>query len=150
MEKTAQSVKNKIIFVCGKTRSGKTYLSKKLATTLNYDFVEVSSIVKEILSANKRSELVNKPELDFQIIQQIKLLSEQSNILVSGVRQLSIIESFPEAQVLWLHTPQKVREQWFTNDLETRSDDLSLSQIDETDKKLHLSSILEYIFNKDK
>lgn len=145
-----QSVKNKIIFVCGKTRSGKSFLAKKLASTLDYTFVETSSIVKEILSANKRSELVNKPELDQQIVQQLQVLSNQSNVLVSGVRQLSIIESFPEAQILWLHTPQKVREQWFANDLETREDDLNLPQIDETDKKLHLSLILEYIFNKDK
>lgn len=150
MERTVLSVKNKIIFVCGKTRSGKSFISQKLANAMGYMFVETSSIVKSILEANKRSEIVNKPELDNQIVESIRLLADQSDILVSGVRQLTIIEQFPDAQIIWLHTPEHLRQEWFEKDLKTRRDDLTLPQIDETDKKLHLSSIIEYIFTKDK
>ena len=75
------SVKNKIIFVCGKTRSGKSFISQKLAQAMNYQFVEVSSIVKSILETDKRSEIVNKPELDIAITNHLKTLAEQDNLL---------------------------------------------------------------------
>lgn len=144
------SVKNKIIFVCGKTRSGKSFISQKLAQAMDYKFVEVSSIVKSILETDKRSEIVNKPELDIAITNHLKTLAEQDNLLISGVRQSTIIKQFPDAQIIWLHTPDRIRQEWFDRDLEIRKDDLELSQIDEMDKKLQLSSILEYIFDKDK
>jgi len=144
------SVKNKIIFVCGKTRSGKSFVSQKLAQAMNYKFVEVSSIVKSILETDKRSEIVNKPELDIAITNHLKALAEQDNLLISGVRQLTILKQFPDAQIIWLHTPDHIRQEWFDRDLEIRKDDLELSRIDEMDKKLQLSSILEYIFDKDK
>ena len=144
------SVKNKIIFVCGKTRSGKSFISQKLAQAMDYKFVEVSSIVKSILETDKRSEIVNKPELDIAITNHLKILVEQDNLLISGVRQSTIIKQFPDAQIIWLHTPDHIRREWFDRDLEIRKDDLELSQIDEMDKKLQLSSILEYIFDKDK
>lgn len=150
MEKMVPSVKNKILFVCGKTRSGKSFLSRKLAESMNYTFVETSLIVKTILAADKRSEIVERPELDLQIVGHLKFLLTENNLLVSGVRQLSIIEQFPDAQIIWLHTPDHIRQGWFEKDLKNRNDDLTLPQIDETDKKLHLSSILNYIFNKDK
>lgn len=144
------SVKNKVIFVCGKTRSGKSFVSQKLAQAMNYKFVEVSSIVKSILETNKRSEMVNKPELDVAIVDHLKTLVKRDNLLISGVRQSTIIKQFPDAQIVWLHTPDHIRQEWFDRDLEIRKDDLELSQIDEMDKKLQLSSILEYIFDKDK
>lgn len=144
------SAKNKVIFVCGKTRSGKSFVSQKLAQAMNYKFVEVSSIVKSILETDKRSEIVNKPELDIAIANHLKALAEQDNLLISGVRQLTILKQFPDAQIIWLHTPDRIRREWFDRDLEIRKDDLELSQIDEMDKELQLSSILEYIFNKDK
>ena len=117
---------------------------------MNYTFVETSLIVKTILATDKRSKIVERPELDLQIVNHLKFLLIENNLLVSGVRQLSIIEHFPNAQIIWLHTPEHLRQEWFVKDLALRQDDLALSQIDETDKKLHLSSILEYIFNKDK
>lgn len=150
MEKMVPSAKNKVIFVCGKTRSGKSFVSQKLAQAMNYKFVEVSSIVKSILETDKRSEIVNKPELDIAIANHLKALAEQDNLLISGVRQLTILKQFPDAQIIWLHTPDRIRREWFDRDLEIRKDDLELSQIDEMDKELQLSSILEYIFNKDK
>ena len=144
-----QSVKNKITFVCGKTRSGKSFLTEKLAQVMGYTFIEISSIVKQLLGSSLRSDIVEKPEIDSQIIELLQARLAKDNLLVSGVRQLSIIKRFPDAQVIWLHTPDHVRQLWFEQDLLCRGDDMKLSQIDESDKKLGLPLIANYILSED-
>ena len=61
----------------------KKFYFTKIAQAMDYKFVEVSSIVKSILETDKRSEMVNKPELDIAITNHLKTLAEQDNLLIS-------------------------------------------------------------------
>ena len=56
-----------IIFVAGYICSGKTYHANEIADDKDYDMIEVSSIVREILDTNERSKLQGHPELEDQM-----------------------------------------------------------------------------------
>ena len=85
-----------IIFVAGTICSGKTYEASLLADALDYDLIEVSDIVREILDTNKRDKLQGHPEISTQIIYQIGELrrtTRKKGVVISGPRQIEIISA---------------------------------------------------------
>ena len=100
-----------IVFVAGTICSGKTFEAAQLADELNFDLIEISSIVRQILETNKRDKLQGHPELSTQIIERIKDIRRETKkrgIIVSGPRQVEIVKAFPEAELIWMNTPMKV------------------------------------------
>ena len=100
-----------IIFVAGTICSGKSWFASKLADDLDYDFVEVSRIVGGILSSNMRNDLQGHPELHHQIIEDIKDIrksTKKDGLVISGPRQVELLQAFPEAETIWMDTPIEV------------------------------------------
>lgn len=100
-----------IIFVAGTICSGKSWFASKLADDLDYDFIEVSRIVGGILSSNMRNDLQGHPELHYQIIEDIKDIRKNTKkvgLVVSGPRQVELLQAFPEAETIWMDTPIEV------------------------------------------
>lgn len=100
-----------IIFVAGTICSGKSWFASKLADDLNYDFVEVSRIVGGILSSNMRNDLQGHPELHYQIIEDLKDIrksTKKDGLVISGPRQVELLQAFPEAETIWMDTPIEV------------------------------------------
>ena len=90
-----------IIFVAGTICSGKTFEAAQIADELNFDFIEISSIVRQILETNRRDKLQGHPELSTQIIDritEIRRTTKKQGLVVSGPRQIEIVKAFPEAE----------------------------------------------------
>ena len=113
--------KPSIIFVCGELCSGKSTVAKSLfieATRVPNKhtlFIEVSDVVSNILQSKVRSEISNRPELDQEIIANIKskMVGGLDQIIVSGVRQVSILKAFSEASYIWASSPYEERYRRF-------------------------------------
>jgi len=83
-----------ILFLTGKICSGKTYFAKHHAP--NHTYLSVSSIVKGLISSDKRSELQTTSNLSKQITNEIirfiiQSLLNSDKILIDGIRQRAII-----------------------------------------------------------
>jgi len=139
-----------MIFICGEICSGKTYYGKILAKGLDKEFVDVSTIVKKILQTNLRISLQGNPQLDVSIIESLKQLP--GDCVVSGVRQQSILESFPDSTFIWLDVSQDIR---FKRCMERqdKKDILSweaFQQAEQKDAELGLQQVKQYILNRSK
>ena len=87
--------------------------------------IVVSDIVRGIIKSSSREELQNTMHLDLSItagiIEQIGdlLKKEVSEIVVDGIRQVSIVElvlaHFPEAELVWLEVPVEERKRRYEN-----------------------------------
>jgi cytidylate kinase len=106
-----------ITFVCGQLCSGKTQYAKAMAGSVAGLFIEVGDIVREIKKTSDRKELQNSYELHEAIVEQLKHkihlrdeLDIAKNYVVCGVRQKEILKQFPEATLLWIDCPKKVRK----------------------------------------
>ncbi len=140
MVKMVPCMFSNITFVCGKTASGKSTLAISLAKATDSEFIEVSSIVKKLLNKSSRVDLTGKIELDQDIVTSLKeLLSNNKSYVISGVRQLSIVESFPGSSVIWLQAPFEERSKRFSK-REKDSNDLAI--LDTSDTMLGLKDIL--------
>ena len=114
-----QSLKPKIILVFGRICSGKGSYMK------DTERIVVSDIVRGIIKSSSREELQNTMHLDLSItagiIEQIGdlLKKEVSEIVVDGIRQVSIVElvlaHFPEAELVWLEVPVEERKRRYEN-----------------------------------
>ena len=139
-----------MIFICGEICSGKTYYGKILSKGLGTKFVDVSSIVKKILQTNLRISLQGNPQLDTSIIKDLEQLP--NDCVVSGVRQQSILEAFPESTLVWLDVSQDIR---FKRCMERqdKKDILSweaFQQAEQKDTELGLQQVKQYILNRSK
>ena len=127
------------VFVCGYAGSGKSAYARALAKEFNANFIEVSDIVKKVLNSNRRSEIGHRPELDKTIIEELRNVEKPA--VISGVRQLSIIDAFPDNPVVFVHVPYKVRQRRaeLRND---SKDDVDIREADQMDNRLGLAEIL--------
>lgn len=131
-----------LTFVCGYAGSGKSTYGRMLAASLNAEFVEASDIVRAILKSDKRSDLTLKAELDQAIINSLREIT--SPTVVSGVRQVSILKSFPGSQVIWVSLPFLKRQERLSRRKDEK-DDISLAETDRRDDQLGLGDVLDYI-----
>jgi len=125
-----------IVFIAGPICSGKTYESDILADAMNFDHVEISTIVRQLLDTNKRNELQGHPELSTQIIDriaEIKRTTRRQGVVVSGPRQVEILKAFPEAELIWMNTPLDTCFERFYD------------RKDEKDEEWHRDTFEEYV-----
>ena len=99
-------------FVCGQLCSGKTLYAKALAEMTDGEYIEVGDIVREIKQSEDRKELQDSRQLDKIIMKRllskcIEVLPKQ--LIVSGVRQKSIIQAFPSCTKVWVECPKNER-----------------------------------------
>lgn len=137
-----------ITFVCGQLCAGKTYYSKALAALVDGTFIDVGDIVRKLKQTDNRKELQKTKDLLEQIVEELirKMpLSDVKSYVVAGVRQKEILKYFPEATLLWIECPKKVRKQRY----EQRSregDTLSFKEAEQGDIDLGILEVKKYIF----
>ena len=143
-----------IIFVAGTICSGKTYEAAKLADELDFDLIEISSIVRQILETNKRDKLQGHPELSTQIIDrisEIKRTTKKQGVVVSGPRQVEIVKAFPEAELIWMNTPMELCFERFQSRGDTKDGKLTEDAFSDylpKDDELGLQEVKSYMENK--
>lgn len=143
-----------VTFVCGQLCSGKSHYAKGLAKACLYGTViEVGDIVRKIKNTTSREALQDSKELSTQIISQlnhlIKSLTFQlaEDVIISGVRQKEILEAFPDANMIWISSPEDVRRARY----EKRSrggDDQTFEEANEGDIKLGILEVKQYILER--
>jgi shikimate kinase len=137
-----------MIFICGALCSGKTTYGKLLACSLGVPFVEVSSIVKQITSFEKRDDLQKTAYLEHKIIEQIEKQDRTS--VVVGVRQKGILQAFPDSRYLWIEASFEERLRCFL--LRADHKDILTEPMfrlaDEKDDQLGLQDVKNFIFGE--
>jgi len=123
-----QSLKHRVVLLCGRICSGKGSYMK------DAERIVVSDIVRGIIKSSSREELQNTMHLDLSItagiIEQIGGLfkKEVSEIVVDGIRQVSIVElvlaHFPDAELVWLEVPVEERKRRYENRKDTKDVEL--------------------------
>lgn len=109
-----QSLKPKITMVFGRICSGKSEYRIKDKVGRTY----VSNIVRALVESSDRDKLQNSTHLDTQIAERIlegvELMKDTSEILIDGIRQVSIVEKVlevhPDAELVWLEVPVEERK----------------------------------------
>lgn len=109
-----QSLKPKITMVFGRICSGKSEYRIKDKVGRTY----VSNIVRALVESSDRDKLQNSMHLDDQIAEKIlegpKLMEDTSEIIIDGIRQVSIVEKilevYPDAELVWLEVPVEERK----------------------------------------
>lgn len=130
-------------FVVGYAGSGKSTYAKMLAVSLNANFIEASDIVKKVSKLQTRSDLASKTaDLDQAIIEELRKVEKPA--VVSGVRQVSILQAFEGNPIIWLSVPFEKREDRLTRRGSTK-DNISLKEADDLDNKLGVGEVLNYI-----
>lgn len=111
-------VTREIILVSGRLCSGKGHFCAQMYP--GYHIITVSSVVKSLISSNKRSDTEKTAHLDQQIIEQlIKQISQHNKVVVEGVRQPSIVRGLQDhfgpqiVDMVWLDVPEDVRRERF-------------------------------------
>jgi len=151
----------RIVFLCGALCSGKSYYKKALLEQeQNNGYLalgmEASDIVKNILKKESRADLQGHPELDVEIVKAIDGMRDMSKddsilIIVSGVRQKTILQAFPKSECIWVDASESIRYERFKNS--KKDEDVSLlgfTQANERDNELGLTELKQYIFNRNK
>jgi adenylate kinase family enzyme len=145
MEKMEQSFMHELVFVTGRTSSGKSTFAKALAAGSNTQFLEVSSIVKGIMGTVARSAISCNKDLDTLIVAEIKKQLDKGPLIVSGARQWSVIEPFASfAKIIWLEVPFATRQAYFTKRGDA-ADDITLEMVDKRDEELGLLEVISGI-----
>jgi hypothetical protein len=151
-------LKPNITFVCGPLRSGKSLYAKAIANHFNDNLnkfvvsIEVSDIVKRVIGSDRRDMLQRRPDLDQQIIKEIRmsvLENPQSEHVVSGARQMSILEAFPRANCIWIDAPNDERFKRFQ--FSNKDNDKSwvgFREANKLDNELGLEEVKKFIFTR--
>lgn len=100
--------------VFGRICSGKSEYRIKDKVGRTY----VSNIVRALVESSDRDKLQNSMHLDNQIAEKIlegpKLMEDTSEIIIDGIRQVSIVEKilevYPDAELVWLEVPTEERK----------------------------------------
>ncbi|MBJ7436424.1 MAG: AAA family ATPase [Acinetobacter sp.] len=149
-----------VTFVCGYLCSGKTTTAHSLHKAAEIGeamIIEVSTIVKNILQTSDRSKLQGRPDIDVQIIEQLRKLIEQQvrkgvdYFIISGVRQLSILKAFPSAQYLWVSCDERVRFDRYHTRKEFKDVDRThegFVAANQRDIELGIDEVKQFIFNQ--
>tara|TARA_R110002153_G_C12924155_1_gene455114 strand:+ start:26 stop:508 length:483 start_codon:yes stop_codon:yes gene_type:complete len=140
-----------LIFVAGTICSGKSFEAAIIADSLDYDFVEISSIVREILDTNKRDNLQGHPELSTQIIDriiEIRRTTRKMGVVVSGPRQVEILQAFPLAETIWMNTPMSICFDRFCKRKDTKDKEFTRDVFEDyllKDDELGLQEVKQFI-----
>jgi len=138
-----------IIIICGNLSSGKgTYVKEYYP---DYHNITVSSVVKKISGANKRSELSKTKSLDTQIIEElIREISEYDKVVVEGIRQPSILHKLKLhfgqqiKDIIWLDVPEEKRREYFSKRAASK-DDLDFEAANQVDRNLGIDDLEKHI-----
>lgn len=150
-----------VMFLTGKICSGKTYFAKHYAP--NHTYLSVSSIVKGLISSNKRSELQQTSKFDKQIADEVIRFISQSflssdKVLIDGVRQLSILVSVlryfkpsiitndVQFRLVWLTVPNTILKKRYNKQTDKKND-LSFEEAIKRDNELGLFEFDQIITN---
>lgn len=131
-----QSLKPKITMVFGRICSGKSEYRIKDKVGRTY----VSNIVRALVESSDRDKLQNSMHLDDQIAEKIlegpKLMEDTSEIIIDGIRQVSIVnkvlQHYPDAELVWLEVPTEERKRRY----ESRKDVKDVELFEVADNKL--------------
>lgn len=137
---------NKIKFICGQISSGKSTIASQEAAKEGATYVDISHIVKQLLNETAREKLQGHPELDEQIVDKLKLLQFQNNLIVCGARQISIINAFPDAEIAWVHAPRQQRLERYLNRKDEKDilTEDAFTKAEERDNELGLLEIYKF------
>mgnify|MGYP000890514271 CR=1 FL=1 len=141
------ALKHDLIFVVGRTASGKSTVASRLLSQggRQYVYLETSDVIKKITGDWKRSNIAFRPELDVAVVEAIKKELQYNNVIVSGTRQWSIIEPFADfATIIWVSVPFAKREAFFKGRADA-SDDVTLKDIDDRDNALGIEEIARQV-----
>lgn len=139
-----------ISFVCGQLCSGKTLYSKTLVQIDSSMYIEVGDVVRKLKNTINRHLLQDSKYLCSSIIDYLKDNAKSfDKIVISGVRQKEILEAFPEATLLWIECPMKVRSQRYL-DRKREGDTQTFEEAEQGDIDLGILEVKEYIFNQNK
>lgn len=137
-----------ISFVCGQLCSGKTLYSKALAQISNGLYVEVGDIVRQIKQTEDRKILQDSKHLSVAIIERLKWLAvNNTELIVSGVRQKEILEAFPDSTLLWVECTKKERKRRYKNRAR-EGDSQTFEEAEQGDIGLGILEVKNYILNK--
>ena len=143
-----------VTFVCGQLCSGKSHYAKGLAKACLYGtIIEVGDIVRGIKNSTSREVLQDSKDLVDKIITKltytINSLTFQlaEDIIVTGVRQKKILEAFPEANMIWISTPEHIRKTRYENRARG-GDDQTFEQADKGDINLGILEVKKYILER--
>lgn len=143
-------IKN-IVIVCGSLASGKGHFIRSRYP--DYTAIEVSSVVKEISGFKTRSQLGTTKDLDNVIANHLieKVMNcDNDNVIIDGVRQVTILHKLERyfkdsvKDVIWLDVPEHVRRQRFET-RQNKKDDMTFDQSVESDRKLGIDDVEQYI-----
>lgn len=143
------------IFICGSIASGKSTFAKNIAKQLNYEFIEVSDIVRRITKEATRDKINNLPDLDETIIDELKAFvkKHKDRVVVCGVRQVTILEAFEKGKLelfpiyYWLDIPRNVRLERYLNRKDAKDGSCTLHSFNKAsalDIKLGIKDVETY------
>jgi cytidylate kinase len=138
-----------ISFVCGQLCSGKTLYSKALSSLTNGIYIEVGDIVRTIKNTSDRKDLQDSKNLNQKIVEILKdkITSNNTDYIISGVRQKEILESFPETTMLWIECPLTERKQRYNNRMR-EGDNQTFEEAEMGDINLGILQVKQYILQK--
>lgn len=144
-----QKLQREIILVCGNLCSGKGHYCQ--AYFPNFHKIEVSKIVKSLISSEKRSDLAQTKHLDIPIINIInRQITYYEKVVVDGIRQKSIIDGIKHEwgsfikDIIWLDVPQDTLKSRFDK-RNAGKDDMSFDKALQSDKALGVDEVEDYI-----
>ena len=139
-----------ISFVCGQLCSGKTLYSKALAQICKGTYIEVGDVVRHLKNTTDRKSLQDSKHLANRIIQHLALqssLTENTDLVVSGVRQKEILEAFPNSTMLWVECPESERKKRYENRAR-EGDSQTFEEAELGDINLGIIQVKQYILQK--
>lgn len=147
---------NKLTFICSYLCGGKSTLAKLLFDKLpkeTSNIVEVGHFVRHLLKKDKREDLLGHPELSKEIIRMIIEMNDNyEHVIVSGVRQVSILQAFPQAELIWLdNSPNILYQRWLEREEEKDGGEKTPERFNNLihgEKALGIELVKNYIITK--
>jgi len=139
-----------ISFVCGQLCSGKTLYSTALAHICNGTYIEVGNIVRQLKQTEDRKQLQDSKYLSEAIIEHLWIQANSdanTDLVVSGVRQPEILQSFPDSTLIWVECPTQERRTRYHNRAR-EGDTQTFDEAESGDVALGILDVKRYILNK--
>lgn len=148
---STQKDQSNLTFICSYLQGGKTHIAQSINATPTghrIHHIEVSDIVKQVLQTKDRAKLQGHPELDSVIVKRIEeACKNYINVVVSGVRQPSILQAFPNATMIWINTPRYIRfKRYQQSSKDTDKSWEGFVNANGRDIELGINQVKEYIF----
>lgn len=139
-----------ISFVCGQLCSGKTLYAQALAATCQGSYIDVGDVVRKLKQTQDRKLLQDSKHLSKQIVDYLKDLSNiniSKDLIIAGVRQREILESFPNSTLLWIECLKEERKKRYEN-RKREGDSQTFEEAEQGDINLGILEVKNYILNK--